>query len=516
MAGRTQPIVYKPTNVTKYADAYANRLDAAAAEAKKKQAERNKRRQKMSDELDVSMAGTFVAPAAQDAWDMYREEKMKYLQENPNNIKQVIREAAEYKKALGGIDTEYRNKSAAIDPSTQHGVDYAMRESVKGLPEGADYNDIDQVLKAVLSPFNMVTDKQDLETGISDTMAAVLEDIYNSDERGDFFVEDETITNTGDGYESTKFARNIIPTQKKEVARRVFARLEDKYLIEAGFRAENDNDFNLEEEISQRAMGLAPFAGRLIKEDDRERRGGGTTIDLNVDISEEDTTGTYEDSKAQGVGHFRDVKLSGLDTYVGGDFTYKDEDGNQTIAKIKSLEMGKQGVNLGKPVAVLEISSEGKGGVKLVDKLFSEIKGELLNQVKYTGEKKDGIVGKIKEWEVEANKQAEAGKFDEKEILSYIDDAAKIWKGGGSKEERLAKIKEFLGRDDIEYVSFGFDDIKIGGERINFDDDTYSDDEMAIIWESKSKKPSSYKGGQETREEKKARLIKEAAEGETR
>ena len=35
MAGRTQPIVYKPTNVTKYADAYANRLDAAAAEAKK-------------------------------------------------------------------------------------------------------------------------------------------------------------------------------------------------------------------------------------------------------------------------------------------------------------------------------------------------------------------------------------------------------------------------------------------------------------------------------------------------
>ena len=72
---------------------------------------------------------------------------------------------------------------------------------------------------------------------------------------------------------------------------------------------------------------------------------------------------------------------------------------------------------------------------------------------------------------------------------------AKIWKGGGSKEERLAKIKEFLGRDDIEYVSFGLDDIKIGGdgstlsgERINFDDDTYSDAEMAIIWESKNKK----------------------------
>ena len=257
-----------------------------------------------------------------------------------------------------------------------------------------------------------------------------------------------------------------------------------------------DNAIKMATQDLQSFLGVAQNTKIL-----KKGEGDGNAIDLNVGISEEYTAGTYEDSKAQGVGHFKDVKLSGLDTYVGGDFTYTDEDGNQTKAKIKSLEMGKIGVGLGKPVAVFEIPSEGKGGVELVYRPFSEIKDELLNQVKYTGEKKDSIVNKIKEWETEANKQSEAGKFDEKEILAYIDDAAKIWRGGGSKEERLAKIKEFLGRDDIEYITVGLDDIKIGGERINFDDDTYSDDEMSIIWESKSKKPSSYKGSKETKEE---------------
>lgn len=269
MAGRTQPIVYKPTNVTKYADAYANRLNAAAAEAKKQQAIRDKRRQKMSDELDVSMAGTFVAPAAQDAWDAYREEKMKYLQENPNKIKRVISELTEYKKSLGGVDEEYIRKSSAIDPNTQHGVDYAMSEAAKGLPEGANHNNINQVRQAALYPFNMVTDKQNLEEGISAAQASVLEDIYNSDERDDFFVSGQTITNIGDGYQSTKFARNVIDddTKKMEIARRIVGRLEDKYLVEASFLANNNNDFNLETEISQRNMGLAPFAGKAQKDD---------------------------------------------------------------------------------------------------------------------------------------------------------------------------------------------------------------------------------------------------------
>ena len=172
----------------------------------------------------------------------------------------------------------------------------------------------------------------------------VLKDLYNGPRRDEFFVKDELIRNSSGGVENESFARYILPDVEvqREVANIIGASLEDADYIEAAFRAQNNPDFSLDTLIAQEKLGLPPLSGRNQPSGGQGGggQGGGTTIDLNVDISEEDTTGTYEDSKAQGVGHFRDVKLSGLDTYVGGDFTYKDEDGNQTRAKIKSLEYG--------------------------------------------------------------------------------------------------------------------------------------------------------------------------------
>ncbi len=460
MAGRTQPIVYKPTNVTKYADAYVNRLDAAAAEAKKQQAERDKRRQKMSDELDVSMAGTFVAPAAQDAWDMYREEKMKYLQENPDKIKRVIEEAAEYKKTLGGIDTEYRNKSASIDPSTQHGVDYAMRESVKGLPEGADYNDIDQVLKAALSPFNMVTDKQDLDKGISDTMAAVLEDIYNSDEKDDFFVEDETITNSGDGYESTKFARNIIPTQKEEVARRVFARLEDKYLIEAGFRAEYDNDFNLEEEISQRAMGLAPFAGRKIEKDDGRGRG---YDDINPKIYRE----MIRTGDTKGLDALKGAKIQNRDI-ISASYSPDGKDVELIVRNVKSTKDGLVEEQLPMTVAVDDVD------------MWDNI---LRSRYRYDPKK----------WETLEEPAGYSGtpKDYTQDVKDVHNALYEVSVSDKSPDEKTKEFQRILGRKDVEYNTVPSSDITIGDQDLDLfymvgrDKKKLKEKFGQLIWETK-------------------------------
>jgi len=264
MAGRTQPIVYKPTNVTKYADAYANRLNAAAAEAKKQQAIRDKRRQKMSDELDVSMAGTFVAPAAQDAWDAYREEKMKYLQENPNKIKRVISELTEYKKSLGGVDEEYIRKSSAIDPNTQHGVDYAMSEAAKGLPEGANYNNINQVRQAALDPFNFVVEKMDLEKAVQDNVNQNLKDLYNSNRREEFFGKNEPIVQVDPitGRKRVDFGRSVLEEKRGEVADMVGSNLGDDALVEASWRAQLQPDFSMDSYIKERVMGLSPLVSQ--------------------------------------------------------------------------------------------------------------------------------------------------------------------------------------------------------------------------------------------------------------
>jgi len=516
-----QPIVYKPSN-PRYLDAYTEKLNLEKKEAAKLQREREKERKAEQDKLGMYTNRKYASPVHQRAYDTYIKDFNAKAVNDPDKFSFFLNETI---PLIESLDAENKSVSTMYNEAIKS-VDYRNKEEFENAfmanDGGEDFDAYNRggVMTKALDPFNKLQKSFNLNGYVSNEGNAILKNLARDPKTLSRYFNRDIREKDLDDMTMTEIFTSIKPEAVEEVMEIILssnpeAISQAEFDYSRGIENEQEKRDNAIKMVTQdlgKFLGMSTISKVLKKgEGDRERRGGGTTIDLNVDISEEDTTGTYEDSKAQGVGHFRDVKLSGLDTYVGGDFTYKDEDGNQTRAKIKSLEMGKQGVNLGKPVAVLEISSEGKGGVKLVDKLFSEIKGELLNQVKYTGEKKDGIVGKIKEWEVEANKQAEAGKFDEKEILSYIDDAAKIWKGGGSKEERLAKIKEFLGRDDIESV-FGLDDIKIGGERINFDDDTYSDDEMAIIWESKSKKPSSYKGGQETREEKKARLIKEASE----
>ena len=279
MAGRTQPIVYKPTNVTKYADAYANRLDAAAAEAKKQQAERDKRREEMSDKLDVAVAKTFTDPKVQDAWERIVGEKLPIAQNDPNKIVKIIGELNGYATELGKINTNYINKSNGLNAKTHWGVPEAMGSSSSKLPEGFNVYDFNALAMLSDSTFNTIVERRGLSEPIAKATEKALKDLYNGPRRDEFFVKDELIRNSSGGVESESFARYILPEVEvqREVANIIGASLEDADYIEAAFRAQNNPDFSLDTLISQEELGLSPLSGR---NQPTGGQGGGTTIDF--------------------------------------------------------------------------------------------------------------------------------------------------------------------------------------------------------------------------------------------
>ena len=99
----------------------------------------------MSDKLDVAISKTFTDPKVQDAWDRIVGEKLPIAQNDPNKIVKIIGELNGYATELGKINTNYINKSKALNAQTHWGVPEAMGSASSKLPEEFDVYDFDKL-----------------------------------------------------------------------------------------------------------------------------------------------------------------------------------------------------------------------------------------------------------------------------------------------------------------------------------------------------------------------------------
>ena len=118
MAGRTQPIVYKPTNVTKYADAYANRLNSEREKAAKLQREREKERKAEQDKLGMYSGKRYVSPVHQRARDTYLNDFHAKAEKEPEKFGNFLNELG---VQLQTLDNEAKSVSTIYNEAIKSG-----------------------------------------------------------------------------------------------------------------------------------------------------------------------------------------------------------------------------------------------------------------------------------------------------------------------------------------------------------------------------------------------------------
>ena len=235
MAGRTQPIVYKPTNVTKYADAYANRLYAekqrAAAEAKKQQAEHDKRaaaavkerdkeQKKLHEELGMYSDVKYTSPVYQRAYN----EKLKEFKSNAmSDLDNFGRHLKKFESYVKKLNDEDKNVSSAFTNFNKKRANYRNPEEFVANfkeysgEEDLDPDDLGALTAQATSPFSKLQESFDVGNYVASEGNKILGNLAADPQSASkYFDEDINVRDIGK-MSLTQVFKKVKPSMRKEV-----------------------------------------------------------------------------------------------------------------------------------------------------------------------------------------------------------------------------------------------------------------------------------------------------------
>jgi len=220
MAGRTQPIVYKPTNVTKYADAYANRLYAEKQRAAAAVKERDKEQKKLYEELGMYSDVKYTSPVYQRAYN----EKLKEFKSNAmsdlDNFGRYLKEFGSYVKKLNDED---KNISSAVSNFNKKRDNYRNPEEfLKNFreysgEENLDPNDLGALTTQAISSFSILQESFDVGQYVASEGNKILGNLAaDPQSAGKYFDEDINVRDIGK-MSLTQVFKKVKPSMRKEV-----------------------------------------------------------------------------------------------------------------------------------------------------------------------------------------------------------------------------------------------------------------------------------------------------------
>lgn len=220
MAGRTQPIVYKPTNVTKYADAYANRVYAEKQRAEAAVKERDKEQKKLHEELGMYSDVKYTSPVYQRAYNIKLKEFKSNAMSDLDNFGRHLKKFESYVKKLNDED---KNFSSAFTNFNKKRANYRNPdEFVANLKEYSGEEDLDpdnlvELTAQATSPFSKLQESFDVGQYIASEGNKILGNLV-ADPQSDSKYFDEDISTRDIGQMSfTQVFKKVKPSMREEV-----------------------------------------------------------------------------------------------------------------------------------------------------------------------------------------------------------------------------------------------------------------------------------------------------------
>ncbi len=286
MAGRTQPIVYKPTNVTKYADAYANRLNSEREKAAKLQREREKERKAEQDKLGLYSGKRYVSPVHQRARDTYLKDFKAKAEKEPEKFSNYLNE-------LGGqletLDNEARSVSTMYNEAIKSG-DYRNIEEFENAfmanNGGEDFNayNLGGLNTKAKEAFGVLNKSFDLGEYISKEGNEILKNLTSDPKTLSLYFNRDIREKDLNEMTMTEIFTSIKPEAVEEVMGIILSS-NPKAMSQAEFdysrgieneQEKRDNAINMVTQDLQKFLGVASITKTLKS----GGQGGGTTIDF--------------------------------------------------------------------------------------------------------------------------------------------------------------------------------------------------------------------------------------------
>lgn len=502
MAGRIQPIVYKPTSPTKYLDAYTQTQLQRQDAQRKAQEKRRAERQKQMDQMGLYTDREYFSPVIQRYHDQYLKEFHDKSMARPQDMGRFINEFAAKTKLLDKDDSTVKDSYfKALDNREQY-RDWDVFVDTFRTDDGGEELDLSSYsgLTAAARPFSKLEKTFDLGGFIEKQGNAYLKNLANDPEARAEYFHERLITRPLGEMTINEMYTAVKDGKREEVMGQILS-LNPNAMAQASYDVTGKSSYTPEDVqgiVSQTTQAQFYRLGtdvlrKMVKSGDDDDG----TIGVSVEVSDDVSNANYEESKATGIGSYNQVRLPGVENVIMGDFT-ANIDGEDRRGKIVDLKVGTEGSLLGEKVAVFQYADEGKGVVQQEEIPYEKYKDEILNQVKYSGKEKKAAQDAILSWEKKFDEIVKPSKFDPKtDIDPYYDKIIEILKGGGDKasvstdsEAKLQKIKDLLGRDDIEFT-WGLNDIKIGDQKLSIysdgkENEKYknNDNFRKAIWES--------------------------------
>jgi len=220
------------------------------------------------------------------------------------------------------------------------------------------------------------------------------------------------------------------------------------------------------------------LTGPSPKKDDS---GSGLDSGFQIEEGEEDVRLNWEDAKRSGFESVKTINLPNADAVADVSVTVdavgipnepasEDNPIVPKSGKITRFTVGKEGDNIGKPVAIVEIpvSVEGVKQIQKVEVPYNDIKSSFKQGVRgekgVTEKDKNNIIDSLDSWESRVKKEMAKNKLDKPKYEKAFSALADIAMSDLTDAQKSEEFKKILPNADVSYVSGIMNDIKINGE----------------------------------------------------
>jgi hypothetical protein len=280
-----QPVVYKPTNVTKYLDAYTEKLNLAKQEAAKLQREREKERKAEQDKLGMYTNRKYASPVHQRAYDTYIKDFYAKAQKEPEKFSRLLNETI---PLIEGLDAENKSVSTMYNEAIKSG-DYRNIEDFQNAfmtydgGEKLDVYNRGGVMTEALDPFNKLQKSFALGQYVSKEGNDILKNLASDPKTLSRYFNRDIREKDLNDMTMTEIFTSIKPEAVEEVMGIILSS-NPEAISQAEFdysrgieneQEKRDNAIKMATQDLQKFLGVASITKTLKKgEDNRERRGG--------------------------------------------------------------------------------------------------------------------------------------------------------------------------------------------------------------------------------------------------
>lgn len=287
MARYTQPVVYQPTNPTKYIDAYTQRVVAEKQAAAQVQRERDKERKKLYDELGMYSDLKYTSPVYQRAYDEKLKEFKDSAMSDLDNFGKYLKEFEAYTKKLNAEDEKVSSAFSNYNKSREtyrNPDEFETTFMQYDVGEDFDPNDLGTLVTQATNPFGVLNKKFDVGNYVASEGNKILKNLAADPESASEYFDEYINTRDIGQMNLTQIFKKVKPNKRQEVMDIIISSNDQaagQVMWDYSRGIENpdeayENAISGATEDMFSLLGIAPLERTLknTKDDERERRGG--------------------------------------------------------------------------------------------------------------------------------------------------------------------------------------------------------------------------------------------------